>query len=121
VPPRTSFYVLAFLALGFADGVVAYSLYPGQFLAPSSWAISIAALFLLFAWYRFDSDSRNYKRTPLLSIGVVALTLFVFPYYLFRTRGFRRGSLATLIFLLIGIGYSVSGYLGQLVARALRT
>jgi hypothetical protein len=89
VPPRTSYYVLAFLALGFADGVAAYSFYPGQFIAPSSWAISIAALFLLFVWYRVDSDSRNYKRTPLLSSGVVALTLFVFPYYLFRTRALR--------------------------------
>jgi hypothetical protein len=119
--PRTRYFILASPALGFADGVAAYSLYPGQPFALSSLVIGIAALFLIFLWYRLDSDSRHFKRPALLSVGVVGLSSLAIPYYLFRTRGIRDGSVATLVFLLIGVGYSAMGYVGQLVARALQT
>jgi hypothetical protein len=119
--PRTGYYILASLALGFADGAVAYFLYPGQMFAPSSLVISVAALFVIFMWYRGDSDNRAFRRTPLLSMGVVGLPIVAIPYYLFRTRGFRYGALATLVVVLVAIGYSAMGYLGQWAARALRT
>lgn len=119
--PKTQTFILASLALGFLDGVTAYLLFPGQPFAPSSLLISIAALFLIFLWYRLDSDSREFKRTPLLSIAVVGVAFLALPYYLFRTRGFRQGALATLVVLIVAIGYSAMGYVGQLVARAIRT
>jgi hypothetical protein len=56
-----------------------------------------------------------------MSVAVVGVTIFALPYYLFRSRGLRQGGLATLIFILVSIGYSAMGYLGQLAARALRT
>jgi hypothetical protein len=96
-------------------------MYPGQVLAPSSIAISFVALYVSFAWYRLDSDSRAYKRSLLSSAAVIGAGIFALPYYFFRTRGFRRGALATVIFLLIAVGYSVLGYLGQLAVRAIRT
>jgi hypothetical protein len=119
--PRIRYYILASLALGFVDGAVAYWLFPGQVFAPSSLVISIAALFIIFMWYRTDSDNRAFRRTSLLSAGVVGLPILAIPYYLFRTRGFRHGALATLVVVLVAIGYSGMGYLGQLAARALRT
>jgi hypothetical protein len=119
--PKTGYYILVILALGFADGVVAYFLFPGQIVAPSSLAVSVVALFVIFMWYRIDSDSRAFRRTPLLSIAVVGLTILALPYYFFRTRGFRQGALATLILILVAVGYSALGYLGQLTARAMRT
>ena len=119
--PKTVYFVGAALALGFVDGATAMFMYPGQVLAPSSFAIGIVALFITFAWYRMDSDSRAYKRSLLSSAAIIGLGIFALPYYLFRTRGFRRGALATLIFLLITIGYSVLGYLGELAVRAVRT
>jgi hypothetical protein len=119
--PKTGYFVLAILALGFADGATSFFLFPGQSFAPSSLVISIVALFFTFAWYRRDSDSREFKRTPLLSVAVVGVGIVALPYYLFRTRGLRHGALATLIFILVVIGYSAMGYVGQLAARALRT
>ena len=119
--PRTGYYILASLALGFADGAAAYFLSPGQMFPPSSFVISIAALLVIFMWYRADSEIRAFRRTPLLSMGVVGLPIVAIPYYLFRTRGFRHGALATLVVVLVAIGYSALGYLGQLVMRALRT
>jgi hypothetical protein len=119
--PKARYFVLTSLALGFIDGVTANWLFPGQPFAPSSLVISIAALFLIFLWYRLDSDSREFKRTPLLSIAIVGVAFFAVPYYLFRTRGFRQGLLATLVVLLAAIGYSAVGYVGQLAARAMRT
>ena len=119
--PRTKFYILASLALGFVDGAVARLLYPGQMFAPSSFAISMAGLFVIFMWYRADSDNRTFRRTPLLSLGVVGLPIVAIPYYLFRTRGFRHGALSTLVVLLVAIGYSAMGYLGQMAVRAMRT
>jgi hypothetical protein len=119
--PKTVYFVAAVLALGLVDGVTAMFMYPGQVLSPSSFAIGIVALFLSFAWYRMDSDSRAYKRSLLSSAAVIGLGIFALPYYFFRTRGFWRGALATLIFLLIAIGYSVLGFLGELAVRAIRT
>jgi len=119
--PRTGYYILTSLVLGFADGAVAYFLYPGQIFAPSSLVISVVALLVIFMWYRGDSDNRAFRRTPLLSMGVVGLPIVAIPYYLFRTRGLRHVALATLFVVLVAIGYSAMGYLGQWAARALRT
>ncbi len=83
--------------------------------------MSVVALFFTFAWYRLDSDSRAFKRTPLLSIAVVGFGFVALPYYLFRTRGLRQGAIATIIFIIVMIGYSAMGYVGQLAARSLRT
>jgi len=117
--PKTKNFVIASLVLGFFDGCTAYWVFPGQPFAPSSFVFDIAALFLIFLWYRLDSDSREFKRPPLLSIAVVGVTILALPYYLYRTRGFRQGTLATLVVVMTSIGYSSLGYVGQLGARAL--
>jgi hypothetical protein len=119
--PKTVYLVAAILVLGFVDGATAMYFYPGQVLAPSSFAIAFVVLFITFAWYRLDSDSREYKRSLLSSAAVIGLGIFALPYYFFRTRGLRQGGLATLIFLLIVTGYSMLGYLGQLAVRAMRS
>jgi uncharacterized membrane protein len=121
MPPKAWYVIFAIFVLAFVDGATSIFLYrPGQQLAPSSFAISVAALGLVFVWYRLDSDSRQFKRTPLLSIAVVGVGIVAMPYYLFRTRGLRRGALATFAFLLMVLGYSAIQYVGQATARALR-
>jgi hypothetical protein len=120
--PKTGYFIFAIFALGFADGATSIFLYrPEQPFAPSTFVISVLALFLVFVWYRLDSDSRQFKRTPLLSIAVVGVGIVALPYYLFRTRGVRQGAVATLVFVSIVLGYSAIQYVGQLTARALRT
>jgi hypothetical protein len=82
--PKTRYFVVAILALGFADGAISFFLYPGQSFAPSSLVMSIVALFFTFVWYRLDSDSREFKRTPLMSIAVVGIGIVALPYFLMR-------------------------------------
>jgi hypothetical protein len=41
---------------------------------------------LTFAWFWLDSEFRSYKRSPFLSISVVALGFIAVPYYLIRSR-----------------------------------
>jgi hypothetical protein len=108
------------LALGFVDGATGYFLFPGQRFPPSSFAIIIAGLFLTFWWYRLDSDSRAYRRTPLMSTAAVG------PFLRGRTtcsavEGFNKAALATLIFIVVSIGYSAMVYLGRLAVQAMRT
>ena len=119
--PNTAYFVAAALVLGFADGAIAMLVYPGQVLAPSSFVIAIVALYVTFAWYRLDSDSRDYRRSLLSSAAVIGVGIVALPYYFFRTRGLRRGAVATLIFLLVVVAYSLLSYLGQLAVHAMRT
>jgi hypothetical protein len=93
-----------------------------QMVAPYDLVVSIdipfmlVAVFLLFFWFRLDSDERGYKRSPLLNVGVIALAVIVMPYYFFRTRGFVRGLAASALLLVVGIMYSLLQYVGVYLA-----
>lgn len=62
--------------------------------------LSLVCTVLVFTWYYLDSGDRDYPRTPLLNIMVVAAGLVAIPYYLFRSRGAQRGLRACGLFLL---------------------
>lgn len=58
------------------------------------WGILCTVLFsfLSFYWYRLDSETHRYRRTPLLNVGIVMLAIVAVPYYLVRSRpAGRRG------------------------------
>ena len=90
---KTGYFVLGALALGFVDGAIGSFLYPRQFFPPSSLVIGIVGLFVTFWWYRLDSDSRAYRRTPLLSVAIVGVTIFALPYYYSAVAGAERAAL----------------------------
>jgi apolipoprotein N-acyltransferase len=52
------------------------------------WALmsSLIFSFLCFCWYRLDSEQRQYRRTVLLNVGVIALAAVAIPYYVVRSR-----------------------------------
>jgi hypothetical protein len=103
-------YAIAGLALvSFASGVAGQYFYPGQEMSPVDLWVLPAFAFFIFWWYRTDSSQLGYKRTPWLNVGVIAAAALALPYYFFRTRGFKRGSLATL------------GLFGAVVASGLLT
>jgi hypothetical protein len=54
---------------------------------------------LVFWWYWADSTSRSYRRSPLLSVAVVAVAFVAVPYYLFRSRqkGQRLRAVASML------------------------
>ncbi|MEM6998753.1 MAG: hypothetical protein AAF419_02815, partial [Pseudomonadota bacterium] len=69
--------------------------------------ITITTYFIIFAWYYYDSDIRGYKRTHLLNIFIIAVSIFSIPYYLYKTRGFKKGSIKTFLFLLLLFSYMI--------------
>ena len=71
---------------------------------------------LIFAWYRFDSDQLKYQRSILLNAGVAAFAIVALPYYFFRSRGFKQGAVATLLFLVALVAYSLISVSGQYAA-----
>jgi hypothetical protein len=98
------------------SGVVHQIVVPDEFVVSIDIPFMLVAAFLLFFWFRLDSDERGYKRSPLLNVGVIALAVIVLPYYFFRTRGFARGLAASAIFLFVGIMYSLLQYVGVYLA-----
>lgn len=108
--------LVAFLVLSFVVGVVGQYYYPGMDLSPADmWFLPVFA-FLVFLWYRIDSEQRSFKRSPWLNIGVIAIAIIALPYYFFRSRGFKGGALATFLMLLVFIFSGALTVAGQFSA-----
>jgi hypothetical protein len=56
--------------------------------------VSIAAIYW---WYYADKEQREFRAGPLLNAGVIALALVALPVYFVRSRGWKRGGLATAV------------------------
>ena len=63
--------------------------------------VGIMLLFscLIFAWYFLDAQARSFRRSPWLSVAVVAAAIVAIPYYLVRSRrsGERLKSLLSFV------------------------
>ncbi|WP_460834774.1 hypothetical protein [Lysobacter humi (ex Lee et al. 2017)] len=79
------------------------------------WLLPAFAL-MIFWWYRTDTSERNYKRTPWLNVSVIAVAALALPYYFFRSRGFKRGAVATLALILAMIASGLLTLGGQYAA-----
>jgi hypothetical protein len=100
--------ILALSALvGFASIVIKYSA-PGYRLQLQVVAM-IVQLGLVFVWLRNDDLETGYRRSPLLNIGIVGLTVVFLPIYFFKSRP-RGARLA-----------SVLASLGAMLASSLLT
>jgi MFS family permease len=98
--PKTVVLMLVALA-SFLAGAIGQYHWPGRMQPPSDlWFLAVFAL-LGLAWYRLDSDQRSYRRTPLLSVAVIAVAAIALPYYFFRSRGAKRGLMALGAFVLV--------------------
>lgn len=55
---------------------------------PIGWTLGLALAFsfLVFAWYRHDSDEQGYRRSIWLNMGVLVASPLAVPYYLLRSR-----------------------------------
>ena len=99
--------VALFLLIAFLSGLARQYFSPGQLLSKVYLPFLLIGLFLIFFWFRLDSDQLGYRRTPVLSVMVLALTVVALPYYFLRSRGFLRGSIATALFLVVAVAYSM--------------
>lgn len=68
---------------------------------------NISVCILTFLWYRQDAAEQGFARTRAWDIGIIFITVaVVLPWYLFKTRGFKRGmaSFARLLaFVVVGL------------------
>ena len=108
--------VLGFVGLSFVSGVAGQYFYPGAEFSPvDMWFLPIFA-FLLFVWYRLDSEQRAFKRSVGLNVCIIGIAIVALPYYFFRSRGFKRGALATAMMLLFLILSGLLTWAGQYAA-----
>jgi hypothetical protein len=117
----TARIVFTILALGLANGVIGAWLYRNDPFTASAIVFAIAGAFFAFLWVRLDADQRNFRCSTFLTASVVGLTIVALPYYLFRTRGFRKGCAGVLAFLGVFFGYGIMAGIGKLIVRVLRT
>ncbi|CAN7562656.1 hypothetical protein LJR143_003918 [Pseudoxanthomonas sp. LjRoot143] len=105
--------LLGFLGLSFIAGVVGQYYYPGVEFSPVDiWLLPVFA-FLLFLWYRIDSEQRSYRRSPWLNASIIAVAIIALPYYFFRSRGLKGGAFATTAMLLVFVLSGVLTVAGQ--------
>jgi hypothetical protein len=77
-------FIAVFAALGFATSFLdARGVREPQVMQLGSVFVFSA---LTFAWFWVDSEARSYKRSPFLSVAIVALGALAVPYYLLRSR-----------------------------------
>lgn len=109
--------VLAFLALcALADGITRQLTAPGEMFAQSDFVFTVIGTLLIFMWYRFDSDERQYRRSPGLNVAMIAVVILALPYYFYKSRGFRKGSIAVGLMLAGAVAYGLIQHGGEVAA-----
>ena len=119
---RTALVVLALLSL---LGPIAEVLVTGRVDTEpfGKWSVCEAVLSmpLVYCWYYVDKREQRFRAGSLQNVGVAAFTLVGLPVYFFRSRGFRRGGLATLkslgVWLVLTLLAGAGQWLGMLLAR----
>jgi hypothetical protein len=81
-------------------------------------ATTIVSIPLIFWWYHVDKHEHGYRAGPLMNGGILAVAIVALPIYFVRTRGWKRGAVATLLALavfLVLLGLSELGeWIGEL-------
>ena len=108
-----SWLVLVFLAFAFIGGVAGQYYYPGRELPPSDLWLLPVSVFLVFAWYRKDTEQRGYRRSVWLNLFIIGIAILALPYYFVRSRGFKGGALATVVMLIVFLVGAILTVAGQ--------
>ena len=58
-------------------------------------AMTVVSISLIFWWYHLDKREHDYQAGPLMNVGVIALAMLALPIYFIRSRGWKRGLVAT--------------------------
>lgn len=66
-------------------------------MSPFDIGATLASIALVFWWYHLDKRERDYRAGPLMNGGILALALVAFPIYFVRTRGWKKGAIATCV------------------------
>jgi hypothetical protein len=95
--PKT--IALALLGVVSLLGPLVEMMVTGQVEALSKFdlATTIVSIPLIFWWYHVDKREHDYQAGPLMNGGIVAVAIVALPIYFVRTRGWKRGAVATLL------------------------
>lgn len=109
---------LMLLALFCVIGVVS-GFFTGRNLPEPTWwtlASTLLVSVMIFCWYRADSTQKEFKRSIVLSVGIVAIAPLAVPLYVVSStqRGFRLRALGRLLgyFVLLILICTVGGFAG---------
>jgi peptidoglycan/LPS O-acetylase OafA/YrhL len=112
---------LALLALLSLAGPIVEALATGRIdsFGKFDLAETFVGLALVYWWYHADKAERGYRAGALLNGGVIVLAVVALPIYFARSRGWKKGalaSLAALAFLALTLGLEE---LGERIGRVL--
>ena len=109
--------IVSLIILAFIGGFLGQYFYPNEMFPTSDIPVMLIGVFLSFMWYYLDSQEINYKRGPILNIGIVAIGFIAFPYYFFRSRGLKHGLVYTFVFIVIVLLWYLMQYSGAMLAH----
>jgi hypothetical protein len=84
---------------------------------------TFVSLLPIYWWYHVDKAEHGYRAGPLMNAGVGLVAVIALPVYFVRTRGWKRGGIATAIaaafagalYLIEWLGEALGGFiLGRL-------
>ncbi len=122
---RSKHIALGLLALISFFGPFAEALVTGSVEAYGRWELAetFVALVLIFWWYHVDKAELGYRAGPLMNGGMLLAAVVAMPIYFVRSRGWKRGALASAVALavfalLLGLG-EAGEWLGKKMGPAL--
>ena len=94
---RAKAYALATLAAISLLGPVVEVLATGRIEEWGNFALAETAVSIvpIYWWYYADKEQTGYRAGPWLNAGVIAAAVIALPVYLIRSRGWKRGCIAT--------------------------
>jgi steroid 5-alpha reductase family enzyme len=95
---RSKLLALGMLAVLSIAGPIAEATATGRIdsMGKFDLAETFIAITLVYWWYHADKAEHDYRAGPLMNGGVIVLALLALPIYFVRTRGWRKGALASL-------------------------
>ena len=103
-----AFVLAEFLATGIFKAFGPFPLAHGLFVA-----------MLALWWLRLDADA-GHPSGPLLKVFAITLAPLALAFHFFRSRGFKRGTVATAAMLGLLVLFRLSGELGAYTVRLMR-
>jgi len=96
-PKISKAYALAVLAVISLLGPVVEILATGRIEEWGNFALAETAVSIIpiYWWYYVDKEQMAYRAGPWLNVGVIAAAVIALPIYFIRSRGWKRGGIAT--------------------------
>ena len=118
---RSKLLALGMLAVLSIAGPIAEAAATGRIdsMGKFDLAETFVAITLVYWWYHADKAEHGYRAGPLMNGGIILAAIVALPIYFVRTRGWKKGglaSLAALAFLGVTLGLEA---LGEWIGEAL--